>query len=108
MNGFDDSMGGGPGSDDAADLREQAEALIPRMHVFDVLVERFDVDTQDTTQKTISVVAHSVNLADGKVIFFTLRFVAPDKLVSYVTRIIGGLVLDVVDQGEVPVSRILH
>lgn len=104
MNGIDDAMGG----DDMRSMREKGEALIPRMHLFKVTVERFSSDLEAYSLQTINVVAHSQNLADGKVVFFQLRFVEPNTLVSYVTRIIGGAVLDSEDMGEVPESRIIH
>lgn len=104
MNGMDDLMGGGP----EPSLREQAEALIPALRMFQVITERYD-DGGIPHNKTETVIANSANVSDsGMVVFFTMRFIEPDKLVSFVTRMIGGQVLDVEDKGEVPVSRILH
>lgn len=111
MSDFDDAMGG-LGEPAEPSLEEQARAMIPALRVFRVVrtawVEEKGVSKETTT--TTDVMAHSTNTdRRGNALFFELRFMPPNQIHSFITRIINSRTLvEVEDMGPVPESRIIH
>jgi len=104
MSGIDDAMGQTAEQLNEAEAEAHIRALIPRAHVYEVTRE----NPVEKGTETFQVVANSMNTDRDKVVFFTIRYQKPHQLVNFITRVVGGYILDVVDQGEVPESRIIH
>lgn len=107
---FDDAMNATAQQLSAEEVERQTRAAIPALKVFRVTRSRLSEDSAVFEQYTTEVIAHSMmpDRSGKNLLFGTIQFQSPGRLMNMTTRVLGGPILDAEDAGAVVSSRIIH